>query len=165
MDANNVWHDDVEQIGQIFVGYFDQLFTTSRPRVERVLIDVVHAKATERMNSTLIQEFHAMEVEKALKQIHHLTAPGSDNMPPLFYHHFWPIVKSIVIHTALNFLNHGAAPPKFHDTYIVFIPKTKNPERVTDDRPISLCSVAYKIASKVMANMMKLVLQEIIGNN
>ena len=86
-------------------------------------------------------------------------------MPPLFYHHFWPTVKSIVITTALNFLNHGIAPPKFHDTHIVLIPKTKNPERVTDYRPISLCNVAYKIASKAMANRMKSVLQEIIGEN
>ena len=94
-------------------------------------------------------------MEKALKQMHPLTAPGPDGMLPLFYHHFWPTVKFIVIHTVLNFLNHGSAPPKFHDTHIVLIPKIKNPEKVTDYRPISLCNVAYKIASKVVANRMK----------
>ena len=104
-------------------------------------------------------------MEKALEQMHHLTAPGPDGMPPLFYHHFWPTVKFIVIHTVLNFLNHGSAPPKFHDTHIVLIPKIKNPEKVTDYRPISLCNVAYKIASKVVANRMKWVLQEIISEN
>ena len=57
------------------------------------------------------------------------------------------------------------SPPKFLDTYIVLIPKTKNLEKVIDYRPISLCNVAYKIASKVVANKMKLVLQEIIGEN
>ena len=99
-----------------------------------------------------------MEVEKALKQMHPSMAPGLDDMSPLFYHHFWPTVKSIVILIALDFLNHGESPPKFHDTHIVLIPKTKNPEKVTDCRPISLCNVAYKIASKVVANRMKLVL-------
>ena len=67
-----------------------------------------------------------MEVEKALKQMHPLMAPGLDSMPPLFYHHFWPTVKSIVIHIALTFLNHGRAPPKFHDSHIILIPKKKN---------------------------------------
>ena len=90
--------------------------------------------------------------------MHPLKAPGPDGMPPLFYQHFWPTVKSIVITTALDFLNHGTAPPHFNDTHVVLIPKTKNPERVTDYRPISLCNVAYKLAFKVVANRMKYVL-------
>ena len=89
-----------------------------------------------------------MEVEKALKQMHPLTAPGLDDMSPFFYHHFLSTIKSIVILTALDFLNHGVSPPKFYDTHIVLIPKIKNPEKVTDYRLISLCNVAYKIASK-----------------
>ena len=165
MDANHNWVEDVDQIGQTFVHYFEELFTTSKPKVEQEMLDAIQPKVTARMNSILTREFQAMEVEKALKQMHPLTAPGPDGMPPLFYHHFWPTVKSIVIHTALDFLNHGVSPPKFHDTHIVLIPKTKNPEKVTDYRPISLCNVAYKLASKVVANRMKPVLQEIIGEN
>ena len=57
------------------------------------------------------------------------------------------------------------APPKFHETHIVLIPKTKDPVRVTNYRPISLCNVAYKLASKVVANRMKVVLQEVVGEN
>ena len=129
------------------------------------MLDAIQPKVTARMNSTLMREFQAMEVEKALKQMHPLMAPGPDGMSPLFYHHFWPTIKSIVIHTALDFLNHGVSPPKFHDTHIVLIPKTKNPKKVTDYRPISLCNVAYKIASKAVANRMKPGLQEIIGEN
>ena len=141
-----------------FVDYFEQLFSSSWPRVEPELIDAVHSKVIDRMNSILTQDFQAVEVEKALKQMHPLTASGLDGMPPLFYHHFWPTVKSIVIHTALTFLNHGRASPKFHDTHIVLIPKIKNPEKVTDFKPISLCNVAYKIASKAVANRMKVML-------
>ena len=97
--------------------------------------------------------------------MHSLTALGLEGMSPLFYHHFQPIVKSIVTNTTLTFLNHGIALPKFHDTHIVLIPKIKNPEKVTDYKPISLCNVAYKIASKVVANGMKMVLQDIISEN
>ena len=106
-----------------------------------------------------------MEVEKALKQIHPMTAPGLDGMPPLFYQHFWPTIRETVICNTLNFLNHGMALPKFHETHIVLIPKTKDPVRVMDYQPISLCNVAYKFASKVMANRMKVVLQEVVCEN
>ena len=96
------------------------------------------------MNALLNREFLAPEVEKALKQMHPMTAPSPHSIPPFFYQHFSPIVVCI----ALNFLNHGIALPKFHETHIVLIPKTKNLEGVTDSQPISLCNVA----SKVVAN-------------
>ena len=65
----------------------------------------------------------------------------------------------------LDFLNHGVAPLKFHETHIVLISKMKNPEKMTDYRPINLCNVAYKLASKAVANCLKLVLQDIICEN
>ena len=97
--------------------------------------------------------------------MHPMKAPGLDGMPPIFYQHFWSNVNSIVIKTVLDFLNNGVTPPKFHETHIVLIPKMKNLEIVTDYRLISLCNVAYKLASKAMANHLKLVLQDIICEN
>ena len=47
----------------------------------------------------------------------------------------------------------------------MLIPKINNLEKVTDYKPISLCNVAYKIASKMIANRMKVVLQDIINEN
>ena len=69
-----------------------------------------------------------------------------------------------------NYLNivaqiNNTYPPKFHETYIMLIPKTKDLVRVTDYRPISLCNVAYKLASRVVANRMKVVLQEVMCEN
>ena len=152
-------------MGRTFVEYFTQLFTSSQAGVSTKLIKAIQVKVTDRMNIVLLQEFHTYDVEKALNQMHLLKATNPNGMPPIFYPHFWSNVNSIVIKTMLDFLNNGVAPPKFHETHIVLIPKTKNPEKVIDYRPISLCNVAYKLASKAVANRLKLVLQDIICEN
>ena len=152
-------------IGKTFMEYFENLFPTSQLEVNAELLDAIQTKVTNRMNARLLQEFQASKVEIDLKQMHPMKALRPDGMPPLFYQNFWPIVNSIVTHAVLDFLNHGAAPPNFHETHIVIIPKTKNPERVMDYRPISLCNVVYKLAFKAVANRLKLVLQDVICEN
>ena len=47
----------------------------------------------------------------------------------------------------------------------MLIPKVQNPRKITEYRPISLCNVAYKIASKAVANRLKSVLSVIVSEN
>lgn len=145
-DNNGSWQEDADVIGKIFVDYYENLFSTSNQTINDEMISAIHVKVSTQMNSVLINDFHAHEVERALKQMHPITAPGPYGMPPLFYQHFWPTVGNVVIKTLLNFLNRGIIPPKFNETHIVLIPKVKNPQLVTDYRPISLCNVIYKLA-------------------
>jgi hypothetical protein len=56
-------------------------------------------------------------------------------------------------------------PEGWNDTYVVLIPKVKDPSRIKDLRPISLCNVLYKIVSKVLANRLKTILPEVILDN
>lgn len=47
-------------------------------------------------------------------------------------------------------------------TYLVFIPKKTDSTKVEHFRPIALCSVIYKILSKVLVNRIKLLLHELV---
>ena len=104
-------------------------------------------------------------MQQALNQMHPTTAPGPDGMSPLFYQKFWSLSGDCVTQVVLDFLNHGITPPNFNDTHIVLIPKVKNPCKIIEYRPISLCNVIYKLASKTVANRLKTVLSSIVSEN
>jgi hypothetical protein len=70
-----------------------------------------------------------------------------------------------IIKEVLNVLRGGDMREGWNDTFIVLIPKVKDPSRIKDLRPISLCNVLYKLVSKVLANRLKLVLPDIISDN
>jgi hypothetical protein len=48
---------------------------------------------------------------------------------------------------------------------VVLIPKVNNPEKITQYRPISLCNGVYKVISNMLANRLKIILPDIIGEN
>ena len=93
-----------------------------------------------------------------------LKTPSLDGMPPPFFQKFWSTVGGVVTKTILDFLNLGITPTKFNETHIVLVPKTESPKRVTEYRPINLCNVIYKLASKTLANKLKKILPSIISD-
>jgi len=117
------------------------------------------------MNEHLTQDFHADEVQQALKQMHPKKSPGPNGMPPLFYQHFWSLSGECVTKAVLDYLNLGITPPKFNKTHIILIPKIKNPTKITRYKPINLINVISRLASKVLANRLKRFLSDIISEN
>ena len=103
------------------------------------------------------------EVKTALFQMFPTKAPGPDGMPAHFFQRYWELCGEEVTTVVLRVLRGEDDPSIINKTCIVLISKVENPEELGQFRPISLCNVIYKIASKVMANRLKIVLPEIIS--
>lgn len=57
-----------------------------------------------------------------------------------------------------DFFQTGMLPGKVNRTLVCLVPKVKNPEKMVDLRPISLCNVLMRILPKTLANRLKLCL-------
>lgn len=50
-----------------------------------------------------------------------------------------------------------------NNTHIALVPKIKKRMKVTDFKPISLSNVTYKIVTKMLANRLRCVLEQIVS--
>jgi hypothetical protein len=155
----------VEDISEAFVSYYNGLFTTEGTAGMEEFTTGVQARVTTEMNARLVCRFEECEVDCALVQTHPLKSPSPDGFSASFYQYSWSMVHKDVCNVVLQFLNNGHFNKETNATNIALIPKKKNPSRVIDFQPISLCNVVYKLIVKVLANQLKRVLEGIISPN
>lgn len=62
-----------------------------------------------------------------------------------------------------SFMHTGNLLSQINYTHVCLIPKVKNPDKMTDLRPIALCNVLYKICAKVITNRLKKILPVVIS--
>ncbi|KAL0403557.1 UNVERIFIED_CONTAM: putative mitochondrial protein [Sesamum radiatum] len=161
------WVDNEQDLRRLILDHFTKTFQSRRPStvdIERCTVHIT-PRIDRNMYDELSRPFTEEEVSLALSQMAPLKAPRPDGMPPLFYQKYWPIVKTDVTATTLHLLNNHALPDNYNATTIVLIPKCTKPDHLSQFRPISLCNVLYKIASKTIANRLKPILDIIISPN
>ena len=86
-------------------------------------------------------------------------------MSAVFYQKYWSIVGDSVVNMVLNVLNHNLPIEDLNKTNIALVLKTKNPKRMIEFRPISLCNVIYKLILKTLTNRLKALLPQLISEN
>ncbi|KAH9784956.1 reverse transcriptase domain-containing protein [Citrus sinensis] len=164
-DSQGNWMQNADEVESEFCGYFADLFTTSSPdqKLMDTVLEGMGTKVTKEMNDQLIQPFTKEEIVDALMQMCPTKAPGPDGLPATFYQKHWNPVSTGVVNTCLHILNEQGTITPLNHTHIALVPKVKQPRKVTDFQPISLCNVIYRIIAKAIANRLKHHLHNIIS--
>ncbi|KAL0411141.1 UNVERIFIED_CONTAM: putative mitochondrial protein [Sesamum latifolium] len=164
-DAHGNWLEEVEDIQGWIKTYFRGVFRSGNPSEEDMEAGTtaLSPRVTEEMGDELLQPFSEEEVTNALFHMAPLKSPGPDGMPSIFFHKHWYILKNDIIKCTLSILNNLEMMHDINHTSIVLIPKCNNAENLSQFRPISLCNVSYKVASKALANRIKPLLDKIIS--
>ncbi|KAL3813124.1 hypothetical protein ACJIZ3_014392 [Penstemon smallii] len=92
-------------------------------------------------------------------------SPGPDGLPALFYKNFWSITGNALVLAVQHFFRTGFLLKALNHTLVTLIPKQNKLNQVENFRPISLCNLAYKVISKILANRLKPLLHNIISSN
>lgn len=92
-------------------------------------------------------------------------APGNDGFQAGFYQLFWEELGHHVCKFVKDVFNGAELGEDVNMTILVLIPKINNPQLFSHLRPISLCTVLYKMITKVIANRLKPVMNQFVLPN
>ncbi|GKA20798.1 RNA-directed DNA polymerase, eukaryota [Tanacetum coccineum] len=90
-------------------------------------------------------------------------SPGQDGFSFGFYRRYWNFLEKDVEQAVRYFFLHGTFPKGGNSSFIALIPKTHNANMVKDFRPITLIRSLYKIIAKILANLLVVVLEDIVN--
>lgn len=163
-DCEGVYHDKPEAVATAFVRFYQNLLGTSQT-ANFVDTSVLQAGAVLSATHSSMLTAHVTyeEIRTAVFSMHSDKSPGPDGFSPGFFKNAWSIIKDDFCMAITEFFESGKLLSEVNSTFITLIPKSTGASHVGDYRPISLCNVIYKTITKIMANRLKLVINDVIG--
>ena len=156
--------EDQVEMRQMVNEFYQNLYSSERVNNMQEVLDCVPTKVTDEMNDMLGRPYTEQEIKLALFQMFPSKAPGPDGFPAHFFQRHWSLCGEEITRAVVRILTGEDDSASINSTLLVLIPKVASPNQLTQFRPISLCNVLFKIASKVQANRLKLILPEIISD-
>ena len=113
--------------------------------------------------SSLEAPFLEREVKDVICGMDGNKAPRPDGFSLALFQACWDVLKEDIMAVFYDFHACRKFEKNFNSTFISLIPKVSEAVELKDFHPISLVSGIYKIISKVLANRLRLVMNNIIS--
>lgn len=104
------------------------------------------------------------ELDLAIKQMAINKAPGQDGLTSNFYKFFWEDVKELLFKAISECINSNNLMSTMKQGIITLLPKPGKDKRYIENlRPITLLNVDYKLLTHIIANRLKVDIDQIIN--
>ena len=164
LEVNGVIYEEEAEVAAQVVQFYKTLYQESeewRPFVEGLEFDQIG----ELERGWLERSFEKDEILSVVKDMEGDKAPSPDSFSMVFFHHCWSVVERDVLAVFEEFYQHYKFEKSLNATFIALIPKKNDASNTRDFRPISLVGSLYKILAKVLANRLKVVLDQLISES
>lgn len=97
----------------------------------------------------------------ALQGLQSGESPGIDGLTADFLANIWPLISEDPFMVLKDSLENGLLPHSCRRAVLNILPKKRDLDDIRNWRPVSLLCTDYKILSKVLANRIRLVLEQV----
>ena len=164
LEVDGVLYEEKEEVKQQIVNFYSSLYQENeswRPMADGLSFDSIGAAARVHIE----RPFELEEVLQVLKDVQGDKAPGPDGFSMTFFQKCWSVLEKDVMDFFGEVHTHGKFEKSLNATFFSLIPKKVDASNIRDFRPISLIGSVYKLLSKVLANRMRLVLDDVISES
>ena len=161
MQINGSWVENPVAIKDAVLQHFKGRFVEPylhRPNLDGVSFNVLRSIQSE----MLVEPFKEEEISSAVWACGSEKSPGPDGLNFSFIKHFWKELKPEFLRFFSEFYVNAVFPKGLNSSFIALIPKIKDPQLISDFRPISLIGCVYKIIAKVLSNRLSKVMNHLI---
>ncbi|XP_027120509.2 uncharacterized protein [Coffea arabica] len=162
-DSNGSWVDRDEDIAQVAVEYFSNLFSGPVDTGGGDLMHLIPKLVSDEENERLAAIPSMEEIRHLVFSMDGESAAGPDGFTGKFFSFAWEVVAQDVYKAVVSFFCGSHLPKFLTSTSIVLLPKVSNPQDFSNFRPISLCNFCNKLLSKLLVSRMALVLPKLIS--
>ena len=166
-DQGEIIEDQVEMLREART-FYDKLYTEEKevsPNEQNFFLSKIQNTLSEEQKNLLENEITLQNLESALRDTETDKSPGYDGLSYEFYHTFWNLLKDdfleVVIYTLYT---KGELSPTQSRSVIILIHKKDGKRKLINWRPISLLCCDYKLISKALTNILK-VLDTVLSNS
>lgn len=141
-----------EEIVAEFVHFYKGLLGTTVARKDSIDFEMVKGPVVPHDKRLgLVDQVTVEEIKNALNDIDDDRAPGPHGFGSMFFKRAWDVVGDDVVVATLEFFRTGRLLKQWNHAFIALVPKSAHVSSVSEYRPISCCTVFYKITSKILA--------------